>query len=1048
MSNPVGERIWDPYFSLNSARLEWKLDIDFMPADQLMRPRISAVDDVVKLERQTLLCILETRHELASVKTKAGHLEKFQSWLDIQADRAASGTYDLIEKARDLTLMTHDERLRSIDTSHAAVRDSRLANVRKVVQHVLENCSAIFSQQVDPIDILMQDDGLKKIYDIFRELWDFRKSFDLHGHAKPTLQVLEIGAGTGGTAAAALEGLATEAGERMYFEYCYTDISAGFFVAAQKRFKDFENIDYKVLDISKDPIDQGFQPESYDLILASNGILPGWWLGELDNRPYQPYISVERWHRELQATGFSGVDLAVYDGDLPYQINVNIVSSPATTPPRSKSLTLLCEDRSSAIARQVEAIFMRNGYRLDYCTIDDLPPSNQDVVSVMDLTAPFFDGILPNRLSAFQRYIGHLGSSGLLWIILASQVDCKDPRYSQILGAARTIRSELLLDFATVEIDKADEVTLEELIDVRSKEQEIDPDWEFAVVDGTINIPRYHWISVADELLATPSQEKELPRKLQVGKTGSLQSLQWVQGLPIALAPNEVDVKTVAVGLNFKIFASVGTEEKVQYLMKTFGITQYGKMLEIGKRDFIGRGMLSMDLFEANRAFFGIDLARLDVERPEACTILLDQCVEFYRQGLIGPIKPMKVFEATNIIEAFKHMQKEAFYLLVGGLSGLGKAIATWMVERGARHLIFLSRSAGKGDGDQEFLRELEAQGCLVWAVCGSVDHLGDAESTVMNAPAPIAGVMHMSIVLKDRNLLDFTHEEWHAAITPKMEGAWNLRRTLLDKDLDYFILFSSMSAIVGQWGQANYAAAKSFLDSFVQYRHSVGLPASAINIGVMEDVGYVSQNPGILEQLKATSAHTLREQDLIDALQLMMPKRPAIPPPAAGFQNPMQMVIGMRTTKTLSDPSNRGIWKRDIRMSLYRNLEEGSAPTTGAVNEDLKHFLAVVASQPSILDDQSILGFLTRQIGSRLYSSMLQSEDDMDVRQSLSALGVDSLVAIEIRNWWRQSLGLEISVLEIMNCGSIEQMGLQRKHEAPATRTSDDDTYLLMKAP
>lgn len=140
----------------------------------------------------------------------------------------------------------------------------------------------------------------------------------------------------------------------------------------------------------------------------------------------------------------------------------------------------------------------------------------------------------------------------------------------------------------------------------------------------------------------------------------------------------------------------------------------------------------------------------------------------------------MKVFEATKIVEAFKYMQKgqhigkivvtmpkspqdlsvtavkqdfhlrsEGSYLLVGGLGGLGKAIATWMVERGARHLIFLSRSAGKGDGDQEFIRELEAQGCLVRAVCGSVDCLEDVENTVMNTSVPIAGVIHMSMVLR-----------------------------------------------------------------------------------------------------------------------------------------------------------------------------------------------------------------------------------------------------------------------------------------------------------
>ena len=288
--------------------------------------------------------------------------------------------------------------------------------------------------------------------------------------------------------------------------------------------------------------------------------------------------------------------------------------------------------------------------------------------------------------------------------------------------------------------------------------------------------------------------------------------------------------------------------------------------------------------------------------------------------------------------------------------------------------------------------------------------------------------------------------------MTPKVEGAWNLHNVLLGKELDFFVLFSSISGIVGQRGQGNYAAANTFLDSFVQYRHGLGLPASAIDIGMMEDVGYLSQNPAVLEQFKATSAHTLREQDLMDTLQLVMAKRTALPSSAAGYSNPSQWVIGLRSTKPLSDPSNRAIWKRDVRMSLYRNLEAITAYDGGAVNEDLKQFLVAAAKDPSMLNTQSNADFLIHEIGIRLCSFMLPSEEDLDVKQSLSALGVDSLVAIKIRNWWRQSLGLEISVLEIMNAGSIEQLGkvamggLQHKYETP--KVADGDTYLLMKAP
>lgn len=288
--------------------------------------------------------------------------------------------------------------------------------------------------------------------------------------------------------------------------------------------------------------------------------------------------------------------------------------------------------------------------------------------------------------------------------------------------------------------------------------------------------------------------------------------------------------------------------------------------------------------------------------------------------------------------------------------------------------------------------------------------------------------------------------------MAPKVEGAWNLHEALTGQKLDFFVLFSSISCIVGQWGQGNYAAANAFLDSFVQYRQALGLPASVIDIGVMDDVGYVSQNPALLEQFKATSVYTLQEQSLMDALQLVMTKCTASPASAAGYRNPAQLAIGVRSTRLLSDPSNRMIWKRDVRMSQYRNLEAVTASSSGSASENLKQFLAIVAKEPSMLNEQSNVDLLTHEIGVRLCNFMLQPEEDMDVKQSLSALGMDSLVAIEIRNWWRQSFGLEISVLEIINIGSIEQLGkhasegLQRKYEV--TSKNNEDTYLLMKAP
>jgi hypothetical protein len=88
---------------------------------------------------------------------------------------------------------------------------------------------------------------------------------------------------------------------------------------------------------------------------------------------------------------------------------------------------------------------------------------------------------------------------------------------------------------------------------------------------------------------------------------------------------------------------------------------------------------------------------------------------------------------------------------------------------------------------------------------------------------------------------------------------------------VDHFLLFSSLGAMTGQWGEANYNAGNTFLDAFVSYRHSLGLAASAVNISVVGDVGYVSENPTVLESLRATGQFLMREAGLLECLELML---------------------------------------------------------------------------------------------------------------------------------------------------------------------------------
>lgn len=256
LENQVSTTVDD---SIAGARLNWMPDVYFMQAHELLRP----------CNNLNLLCIFQTHNELPHVSTKAEHLRKFQVWLDEQAERADHSAYPMIDDKQTLARMGHKERRPCIEHVRAEMEQGVGGETGSMLLRVLQHCTAVIAEHVGPIDILQQEDGLKSLDDFFQDMWDCQRLFELLGHAKPSLRILEIGARTGGTTARVLKDLVSGSGDRMYCEYCYIDISPGFFIAAKERFKDFQNIRFAVLDIIRDPMEQGFEANSYHLILAA-----------------------------------------------------------------------------------------------------------------------------------------------------------------------------------------------------------------------------------------------------------------------------------------------------------------------------------------------------------------------------------------------------------------------------------------------------------------------------------------------------------------------------------------------------------------------------------------------------------------------------------------------------------------------------------------------------------------------------------------------------------------------------------------------------------
>ncbi|KAK4207791.1 hypothetical protein QBC37DRAFT_454492, partial [Rhypophila decipiens] len=492
-------------------------------------------------------------------------------------------------------------------------------------------------------------------------------------------------------------------------------------------------------------------------------------------------------------------------------------------------------------------------------------------------------------------------------------------------------------------------------------------------------------------------------------------------------------------------------------------VAEFGSMIELGKRDFIDRGRLAMDHFEDNRSFFGVDLATFRSKRPGKVKDLLDRLVKLYVDGNIQPIRPIRLLDAADMPNAIRTMQKgqhigklvvampqdpselgatstrneftlrdDASYLLAGGLGGLGRSIAVWMAEHGAKNLVFITRGDGNRREDKSLIHELGHLGCTVQVISGSVSSMQDISRAVSTARLPIVGVLHLAMVLQDSLFAEMPLDAWEAATRPKVQGAWNLHSVLLEQScwpLDFFVLFSSTSGILGQQGQANYAAANTFLDAFVQFRQAQGLPASVIDLGVIGDVGYVSERKDLLDRLKDRHTSTIYEQHVLDAVELSIKqsRKHSRDEDTNGFVCSSQLLLGLRSQAPLSDQNNRMFWKRDARVASQGSrsnlanvgLDNGNSESRDS-NHQLGNFLAEIEANPGLLTTKEGVTKLARHIGSALCAFVMKPESELDLTTGFASLGIDSLVAIEMRNWSRQRLGLDISVLEIMRAGNI----------------------------
>ncbi|WNG36076.1 type I polyketide synthase [Archangium violaceum] len=391
-------------------------------------------------------------------------------------------------------------------------------------------------------------------------------------------------------------------------------------------------------------------------------------------------------------------------------------------------------------------------------------------------------------------------------------------------------------------------------------------------------------------------------------------------------------------------------------------------------------------------------------------------------------------------------IRSDGAYLITGGLGGIGLRVARWMVEQGARHLVLVGRR-GASEAQQAVIEEMERAGARVLVVQGDIskkETLAGLLERARQAIPPLRGVIHAAGVLDDGVLLRQDWQRFERVMAPKMEGAWNLHELTRELDLDFFILFSSMASVLGSRGQGNYAAANAFLDALARMRRALGLPAASIQWGPWAQVGMAASQEA--RGLRVWSEQGVGPIEPEEGLRLLdrAIRMGGTTAPAEVCVLPVNWPVFLEQLAAERTPR----WLTEIARKV-----RGDEGTTRAAQPRLLERLA--AAPP--LERRSVLsahiaGEVARIMG-------FDSSQTLNPREGFFAMGMDSLMAVELKSRLQTELGQTLSSSCVFNYPTLESLTgylartvttLEMPEDTPGasqpTTTKDDASALAPK--
>ncbi|MCK5067959.1 MAG: SDR family NAD(P)-dependent oxidoreductase, partial [Bacteroidales bacterium] len=477
-------------------------------------------------------------------------------------------------------------------------------------------------------------------------------------------------------------------------------------------------------------------------------------------------------------------------------------------------------------------------------------------------------------------------------------------------------------------------------------------------------------------------------------------------------------------------------------------LAPYGRFVEIGKTDIYRNSKLGLQPFGNNLSYFGVDVDRLFKQKEQFSGELFQKAIDYFVENRF-PVHPSVVYPIAEIRDAFQYMagarhigkiivgmdgevqvappreitfKEKASYMITGGCSGFGLAVADWMTTKGAGHLVLMSRSGPKSDVEKKIISKMRDRGVDVMIAKGDVANREDVDrilQEVKDTMPPLNGIQHAAMVLDDGSIPEIDHERYLKVFIPKSIGCWNLHEATQDMEMDHFVLYSSISSIYGNPGQVSYVAGNSFLENFAQYRRSRGMAAMTINWGVLGDVGFVARSGNVGGLLYKQGWKTFTLKQSTDILEQML------------LTNPVQRVA------TDSDWEMVGnFYPHSAETSRFGHLIKEKELSAGSSSGAGDGGLYATLKELDREEQAEILGTHLRDTFARVLGS---SADKVDPTEPVTKYGLDSLMANQIRNWIQSSVTVDYSMMRIMKGPSLQEMTEQILEEMSGQLASGD---------